>query len=144
MDEFKTCTHCFSPLPLKTNFPKVKPKMDGTMTYLSWCCTCKYEYSLEYMRKRRLLMHTYIRITYVHAYIRVYIQTDIHTCMHACMHAYIHAYIHTYIGACWLRTMTLVHHPNPGLLRTLRSLEISLSSNKSLSLSSNKILSLFQ
>jgi len=94
MDEFKTCTHCFNPLPIKTNFPEGKPKMDGTKTYLSWCCTCKYEYNLEYMRKRRTLIHTYIHTYYIRTYIQTDRQTYIHTYIHTCMHACIHTYIY--------------------------------------------------
>ena len=79
MDEFKTCTHCFNPLPIKPNFPEGKPKMDGTKTYLSWRCTCKYEYllvyeyNLEYMRKRRLLIHSYMHTYYIRTCIHTYI-----------------------------------------------------------------------
>ena len=53
MDEYKTCTRCFKSLLMKTNFHEGKTKKNGTKTYLAWCSTCKYEYNLEYMRKRR-------------------------------------------------------------------------------------------
>jgi hypothetical protein len=53
MDEYKTCKCCLKSLPITTNFYEGKPRKDGSKTYLLWCSTCKYEYNLEYMRKRR-------------------------------------------------------------------------------------------
>ncbi len=53
MNGYKTCSRCLKSLLIQSNFYEGKPKKDGTKTYLAWCSTCKYEYNLEYMRKRR-------------------------------------------------------------------------------------------
>ena len=53
MDGYKTCTHCLKSQLIITNFSEGKQRKDGTKTYLTWCSTCKHEYNLEYMRKRR-------------------------------------------------------------------------------------------
>ena len=50
--ESKTCTKCNIEQPL-TNYHIERMKKDGSLTYASRCQKCKYNYNIEYLKKKR-------------------------------------------------------------------------------------------